>query len=132
MIDIFNYDKSWLNPALKLVIMVVYIMVAYGYVLARRLYNGDLRRFFSVLLWMGIVGAITALLRYFGDGTQFGFTKEFSLKWFQSLGFVVQAILFIVAVRQVAGGIVPDIREHTNDHQSPPAKNGAYNGNKPS
>ena len=122
MIDLFNYDGSWLNPGLKLVIVGFYLVVAYGYFRARRIYAGDLYRFFSIVFWMGIVGAVAALLRYFGHGTDFGFTKEYSLKWFQSLGYVVQAILFVMAVRQIAKGIVPDIHETHERQPSAAAK----------
>lgn len=115
MIDWFDYTTSPLNPGLMLAIIVAYVAVAYAYIRARRLYSGDLYRFLSILFWMGTLGGIAALLRYFGDGTQFGFTKELSLKWIQSLGYVVQAILFVVAVRFVAGGIVPDVRDETHD-----------------
>jgi hypothetical protein len=121
MISLFDYDTSWFNPGLKVVIVVLYIAVAYGYIRARRLYAGDLLHFFAILSWMGVAGTVSALLRHYGHGTEFGFTKEFSLKWFQSLAYVVQAILFLLAVRQVAGGIVPDIRDQAYDHQSTPA-----------
>src|SRR5512138_1271219 len=111
MTGLFDYDTSWLNPALKLVIAGLFLIVTYGFYRARRLYVGDLHRFFTLLLWMGITGAVAALLRYFGHGTDFGFTKEYSLKWFQSLGYVVQVILFILAARQIANGITPEVRE---------------------
>jgi hypothetical protein len=111
MSGLFDYDTSWLNPALKLVIAVLYALVAYVYFRARRHYAGDLYRVLSVLFWMGTAAAVAAILRYFGHGTQFGFTNEFSLKWFQSLGYVIQAILYVIAGRWLAKGIVPEIRE---------------------
>ncbi len=110
MNDIWNYDTSWLNPALKVVIVVIYLLVAVMYLRARRYYAGDLYRVLGILSWMAIAGAFAALLRYFGDGTQFGFTKQFSLKWFQSLGYVVQAVLFVIAGSQLAKGIIAEIR----------------------
>jgi len=122
MIELFDYDKSWLNPGLKVLIVVLYIVVAYGYVRARRLYAGDLYRFFSIVFWMGTAGAVAALLRYFDHGLMFGFTKAFSLKWFQSLGYVVQAVLFLLAVRQIAKGVVPDIRDEVHDRPSSSAE----------
>lgn len=108
--ELFNYDTSWLNPAAKLVIAVIYVFVAFVYFRARRHYAGDLHRVLSILFWMGTAAAIAAILRHQGHGTQFGFTKEFSLKWFQSLGYVVQAILYVIAGRWLAKGIVPEIR----------------------
>ena len=115
MTGLFDYDSSWLNPGLKIIIVVLYLVMAYGYIRARQMYTGDLYRIFSLLFWMGTVGAFAALLRYFDHGTSFGFTKELSLKWFQSLGYVVQAILFVLAVRLISKGIVPEIREQKSD-----------------
>jgi hypothetical protein len=114
MNDLFNYDTSWLNPGLKVLSVVLFIVVAYGYIRARRMYAGDLLRFFSIAVLMGIVGAVAAVVRYYDHGLMFGFTKELSLKWFQSLGAVAQAIIFVVAVRQIAKGIVPDIRDEAH------------------
>jgi hypothetical protein len=118
MTGIFDYDSSWLNPGLKLIIVVLYLVMAYGYIRARRMYTGDLYRVFSLLFWMGTVGALAALFRYFDHGTMFGFTKQYSLKWFQSLGYVVQALLFVLAVRLISKGIVPEIREQRPDKTS--------------
>lgn len=117
MSELFNYDTSWLNPALKLVILILYVVVAWMYLRTRRFYAGDLNRVLTVLFWMGLAGAFAALLRYFGDGTQFGFTKEYSLKWFQSLAYVVQAILLVLAGSQLAKGIIPEIRRRLGDRK---------------
>ena len=122
MNDLFNYDTSWLNPGLKVLSVALYLVVVYGYIRARRLYAGDLYRFFSTLFWMGTVGAVAAVARYFDHGLMFGFTKELSLKWFQSLGAVVQALIFIVAVRQIAKGVVPDIRDEAQEHSASSAE----------
>jgi hypothetical protein len=109
--ELFNYDTSWLNPALKLVIAGIYVFVAYIYFRARRFYAGDLHKVLSLLFWTGAAAAVAAFLRYLGHGTQFGFTKEFSLKWFQSLGYVVQAVLFVVAGWWFGKDIIPEIRQ---------------------
>ena len=111
MNDLLNYDTSWLNPALKFVIAGLFIFVAYVYFRTRPIYRGDLYRVLTVLFSMGVIAAIAAILRYFDHGTQFGFTSTFSLKWFQSLGYVIQAILFAVAAWWFAKGIVPDLRD---------------------
>jgi hypothetical protein len=111
MTELFNYDTSWLNPALKLVNVGLYIVVLFGYLWARRLYLDDLRKGLAILVWMGVAACVAALLRYFEHGTQFGFTQEFSLKWFQSLGYVAQAILYAAAARLFAKGLIPVIRD---------------------
>ena len=97
MIELFNYSTSWLNPALKFFIVGLYILVAIIYFRSRIVYAGDLHRVLSVLFWMAAIAALASLFRYFGHGTIFGFTKQFSLKWFQGLGFLTQAILLVIA-----------------------------------
>ena len=111
MVDLFNYDTSWLNPALKFLITGIYIFVAYVFYRAKRYYAGDVEKVIRALFWMSTFAAIAALLRYFGHGTQFGFTSEYSLKWFQTLGYMVQAALFVVAGWRLSKDIIPEIRE---------------------
>lgn len=110
MNDLLNYDTSWLNPALKLIILGIYVMVSYVYFRSRRSFAGDIHLILLILFGMGVAAAVASLLRYFGTGTQFGFTNEFSLKWFQSVGYLVQAILFVIAVRKLAKGVIPEVR----------------------
>ncbi len=109
MLDL-NYDTSWLNPALKLVVVLLYVGVAIVYFRARRYYAGDLHKTLTVLFWMAAAAAVAALIRYYGDGIEFGFTKQLSLKWFQSVGFVIQVVLLAIASRSLSKGIVPDVR----------------------
>jgi hypothetical protein len=111
MNDLLNYDTSWLNPALKLAIAVLFVAVAVILYRTRRIYRGDLYRVLNVLFSMAIVAAIAYVLRYFGDGLDFGFTKDLSMKWLQSIGFLIEAILFALAAWWIAKGIVPDLRD---------------------
>ena len=108
---LFDYSTSWLNPALKLVIAGLFVFVAYVFLRTRSSYRGDLYRVLTVLFSMGAVAAIAAVFRYFGHGTLFGFTEAFSLKWFESLGYVVQATLYAMAAWGLAKGIIPDVRD---------------------
>jgi hypothetical protein len=111
MIELLNYDTSWLNPALKIINVIIYIIVVFGYFKARRYYSGDLHKGFTILAWVGLVAMLATLFRYFDHGLMFGFTKEFSLKWFQSLGVVIQAVLYVSAARWFAKGLIPEVRE---------------------
>jgi hypothetical protein len=111
MTGLFNYDTSWLNPALKLAILGIYVLLSYIYFRSRRSFAGDIQWVLLILFGMGAAAAAAALLRYFGDGTQFGFTKEFSLKWFQSLCYIIQAVMFVVAAQKLTKGIIPEVRE---------------------
>lgn len=111
MTELFNYSTSWLNPGLKLLIAALYIIVAIVYFRSSRVYEGELYIALSVLFWMATVAALASLFRYFGHGTMFGFSKEFSLKWFQSFGYVVQATLLVIAGWLFTKGIVPEMRD---------------------
>ena len=110
MTELLNYDTSWLNPALKFVIIGLYMLVAYIFFRSRRSFAGDIHWVLTMLFWMSTAAAVSALLRYFGTGTQFGFTSELSLKWIQSLGYVAQAVVFVIAVRKLAKGVIPEVR----------------------
>ena len=111
MTELFNYDTSWLNPALKFLITGIYIFVAYVFYRAKRYYAGDIEKVINTLFWTSTIAAIAALVRYFGHGTQFGFTSEYSLKWFQTLGYVAQAVFFVVAGWRLSKDIIPEVRE---------------------
>lgn len=94
----FDYSTSIMNPALKWIVAVGYATIVYLYYRCLSEYKGsETGVALKFLLWMGIFGFLASLARIFGDGTEFGFTKEYSLKWFQSLFYVFQAIFFIFA-----------------------------------
>lgn len=111
MDDLFNYNTSLFNPLLKIVNIVVFLLVMYGYLKARRYYQGHLHKGLTILAWMGAAAGLAAIFRYFDHGTLFGFTKEFSLKWFQSLAYVIQAVLYVYAARLFAKGAIPVVRK---------------------
>ena len=96
----FEYGSSILNPALKLVITFGYAYVVYLYFRCNAEFgDSTTSKALKALLLMGIFGLLAAFFRYLGHGTEFGFTKEFSLKWFQSACYLVQAYYFITAAR---------------------------------
>jgi hypothetical protein len=41
--------------------------------------------------------ALGAFFRIFGDGLEFGFTGDYSLKWFQSIAYLLAGAFFIMA-----------------------------------
>jgi hypothetical protein len=94
MDDLFNYDTSPLNPALKIIMPLVFLVVLAIYFRLRRYYKGKLKTVLNFLLLFALFAVITGIFRYFGDGTMFGFTKDYSLKWFQSLTLVAEAAFF--------------------------------------
>ena len=96
----FNYDASFLNPALKIVIAMGYAYVVYLYFRCNAEFgDSTTSKALKALLMVGIFGLLGAAFRYLGHGTDFGFTKEFSLKWLQSACYIIQAFYFIAAAR---------------------------------
>jgi len=101
---IFDYDTSVLNPTLKIIIPLIYVGVIYLYWKTTKAYKGSkMQGFLKLLMIMSIFGFLGALARYLGHGTDFGFTKELSLKWFQSIFYLVQAGVFIYAGKKFLG-----------------------------
>lgn len=95
MLD-FNYSTSILNPALKMIIAIIYIFVVLLYFKSYKEYEGALNQdLIKILLFMGILGLLSSIFRYFGHGIEFGFNEQFSLKWFESLFYLMAAILLI-------------------------------------
>lgn len=111
MAELFNYETSWLNPALKVMIALFFLFVAMVYFRSRRYYATELYAVLSTLFWMAMIGSVAAYFRYLGDGTILGFTKEYSLKWFQTLGYIIQGALFGLAGWKLSKGIIPELRE---------------------
>ncbi len=111
MSELLNYDTSWLNPALKIMIVVLFALVAIVYFRARRYYATELHTVLTVLFWMALTGAVAAFIRYLGHGTGLGFTKEFSLKWFQTFGYIIQGLFFVAAGWKLSKGIIPELKD---------------------
>jgi len=94
----FDYTTSPLSPLLKMVIAAAFLGGVYLYYKASKEYEGALNHnVLIILLWACFFGFMAAFVRYFDHGLMFGFTKEYSLKWFQSIFFVVQGSLFVYA-----------------------------------
>ena len=97
MDSLLNYDTSPLNPALKIIIPIIFLGIFAIYFYIHRFYQGRLKVFLDYLFLFALLAVCAAVFRYFGDGTMFGFTKEYSLKWFQSLAMVAEAAFFVMA-----------------------------------
>lgn len=97
MDSLFNYDTSPLNPALKILIPVIFLVVFAIYFYIHRFYRGKLKVFLDFLFLFALLAVSAGVFRYFGDGTMFGFTKDYSLKWLQSLAMVAEAVFFVLA-----------------------------------
>ncbi len=101
MADLLNYDTSILNPALKIIIPLIFLAVAFLYYDVRNKYDGKVKSFVTGLFYFALFVFIASVFRYFGDGIEFGFTKEYSLKWLQSLGYMISSIIFLLAGKKL-------------------------------
>ena len=95
--DFFDYNFSPLNPFLKSFIAVIFFgtLIVYGYI--RRLYTDKIRSFIDMLIFFILFITVAMIFRFCGDGIMFGFSKEYSLRWFQSAALVTGAVFFSVA-----------------------------------
>ncbi|WP_319579079.1 hypothetical protein [uncultured Methanospirillum sp.] len=101
MSDLLVYDQSILNPVLKIIIFIVFLATATVYLDARRQFGGRVLRVINLLFCFAVFMAVGALIRYFGDGLSFGFTPDLSMKWFQSLAYIVAVSCLILAGHQI-------------------------------
>lgn len=97
MADLLLYDTSPLNPALKILIPLLFLGVLGIYWYTRKYYSEKIRIFIDSMILFAFFAVIAGAIRYFGDGTDFGFTKDYSLKWFQSIAYIGEAGCFILA-----------------------------------
>jgi len=67
------------------------------YVSIRQYYSGEIRSFITMLLLFALFETVAAVFRYFGHGTEFGFTSDYSLRWLQSIAHIIAAVFFIIA-----------------------------------
>jgi len=100
--DLFDYATSPFNPALKLVVVILFIAVACIYWDTRRKFGGSVRLFLDYLLLFAVFMAAGSLFRYFGDGSEFGFTADYSLKWFQSIAYCTGIGFLILAAHRLS------------------------------
>jgi hypothetical protein len=101
MIDLIDYASSPLNPALKIIVFLLFAGAVLLYLDARGQFGGRVRSFVDLLCLIVLFMAIGALLRYFGDGTAFGFTAEYSLKWLQSTCYLFAGISSVLAAHRL-------------------------------
>jgi hypothetical protein len=97
METLFSYDTSPLNPALKIIIPLLFLAALAFYINTQKYYSEKIRVFLDILIMFAFFAVIAGVFRFFGDGTEFGFTMEYSLKWFQSLLMVAEAGCFMLA-----------------------------------
>lgn len=97
MVDLFDYNTSPLVLILKVVAPLLFLGALALYAITRKYYSGKIRIFIDVLILFSFFTVIAGWLRIYADGTEFGFTTEYSLRWFQSLAYIVSAASFVYA-----------------------------------
>ncbi len=101
MTGLFDYATSPLSPELKILGFLLFAAAFLVYLETRRYFGGNVKSFIDLLSLFALFMALGALLRYFGDGTDFGFTRDYSLKWFQSICYLVAGVFYILAAKKL-------------------------------
>lgn len=99
MIDILDYNASPLNPALKFLTFLIFLVIMVIFFEIRARFGGNVRIFINYLFLFSLFMALASIFRYFGHGIEFGFTTDYSLKWLQSLAYIIGGLYFILAAR---------------------------------
>jgi hypothetical protein len=97
MDSLLSYETSPLNPALKLIIPLIFFIALMFYFSTQKYYSERIRVFIDILIVFAFFAVLAGVFRFFGDGIEFGFTKDYSLKWFQSILMVAEAGCFLLA-----------------------------------
>jgi hypothetical protein len=92
--DIFSYPHSFLNPAMKLLSVVLFAIAVYMFYRCRGIYGGKLKVIATLLLLGGIAGILASLSRFEGD-------YDTEWKWLESsfslaLAIISFAIAYII------------------------------------
>jgi hypothetical protein len=101
MMDLLDYATSPLNPALKIITFLLFFAVLLIYADTQKMFGGNTKSFINHLILFTLFMTLGALLRFFGDGVGFGFSSEYSLKWFQSICYLVAGVFYILAAKKL-------------------------------
>nr|WP_320160355.1 hypothetical protein [uncultured Methanoregula sp.] len=88
-IEILSYTTSVLNPFLKLLILVLFIVAAWLFYRCRQRYGGILHQVSTLLLIGAVAGALASAFRFEGD-----FYVQY--KWGESIFNLALVILILV------------------------------------
>lgn len=97
MVDLLDYTTSPLVLILKITAPLLFLGALLCYVIVRRLFTGKIRLFIDTVILFAFFTLVAGWLRIYADGTDFGFTKEYSLRWFQSVAYIASAGFFVYA-----------------------------------
>ena len=66
-IQILSYYSSFLNPLLKILVIVLFAIGTWYFYQAAKKFGGNMRTIARLLMWGGIFGCIAAIFRFLGD-----------------------------------------------------------------
>ena len=90
--DLLNYKTSFLNPALKIIVPLIFLAGSIYFFSLRHKYQGELGKVVSRLAMAGVFGLLANFFRY---GADLWFAD---LKWGESLGYLLFAAANVYAV----------------------------------
>lgn len=102
--DLLNYGKSFLNPALKILVPLLFLWGTYYAYRAVRRYPGEISKLMWALLLVGVTGFLANLFRYLGDIITLW-------KWGESVGFLMFGLVNLYAAWYAAGPLVKFIQQ---------------------
>jgi hypothetical protein len=96
VLDLLSYKGSYLNPLLKVIVLVLFATAIYYFYRCRSRYGGKLRVIATLLLLGGCAGILASVFRIEGD---------FSMQWkwaesFFSLVLAITTLVIAVLVRR--------------------------------
>jgi hypothetical protein len=106
--DLFNYGKSFLNPALKILVSLIFLFGSLYFYRIRDQYQGEVGKVVSRLAIAGFVGFLASFFRYGAD------IWWVDLKWGESIGYLCFAIANVYAVWP----LIAYIREIKSDQRT--------------
>lgn len=90
--DLFNYKTSFLNPALKILVTVIFLFGSFYFYRIRDQYQGEIGKVVRRLVIAGFIGFLASFFRY---GADIWFEN---LKWGESIGYLCFALANVYAV----------------------------------
>ncbi len=89
--DLFNYQTSPLNPGLKILVPLIFLLGTLYFFKARQQYGGELGKVINRLFYAGILGVLSNGFRYAGD-------LVVLWKWGESLMYLLFGLASLYAV----------------------------------
>lgn len=65
--DFLNYGESFLNPLLKLLVVILFVIGTIFFFRARMRFGGDLKTIATMLTLTGVAGVVSGFSRFIGD-----------------------------------------------------------------